>query len=560
MVSLKSLRRPTINQVRLTTGLILAVYVTGHLLNHSVGLISLQAADNARAIFHTFWHTPIGTPLLYGALIIHVGLGLRALLVRRSLRMPMNEAIQLVFGLLVPSILLAHILHTRVTGLLTGVDIGYPFIVAGQWFSDPTSALRQAALLVLVWTHLCIGLNFSLTLRSWYPRFAPLLLAFAVAMPIVALLGYLNMGQEVAARVAADPLWLPGEEAKRAIAHPVWAWIVDQSFWLAPAFMGGLVTGALLARAIRHVIVVGRGRVDVHYSDGRTVKVDRGASILEASRMNDIPHASFCGGRGRCTTCRVRVDAGAEELPPPNAIEAAALNQLGSPPGVRLACQCRPTAPVSVAPLIPASRQNAVGRGVGGVHGEERPVVVLFIDLRGSTALAENRLPFDVVFILNEFFSAMTASVERHGGHYSNFTGDGLMALYGLEDGVEEGARGALRSAFAMLRALKALNERLKGELEAPLEMGIGIHVGSAIVGEMGPPKHPVLTALGDPVNTTARLESLTKENGVPIIISEDAARAGDIDLAGLAIRETVVKGRVEPVRFFALPCPPDSL
>lgn len=553
-------RGPTIPQIRLWSGLVLAVYLTGHLINHALGLVSLQTADDARAILHVFWHTPVGMPLLYAALLTHMGLGLRALLIRRTLRMPRAEAVQLSFGLLVPAILLAHVAHTRLVGLSTGVDMGYPYIVAQFWVYSPLSGALQLVLLAVVWTHLCIGLNFNLKLRSWYPRAQPLLLAFAVLTPVFATLGFVDMGQSVAAIMAADPDWFPVLAAPRTPSDPMIAWIVAERRWLAPAAMGVLIAGVLIARLIRHLIALRRGRITVTYADGRAVRIDRGLSILEASRNNGVPHASFCGGRGRCTTCRVRVDAGTEDLPPPNAIEARALERIGEPAHVRLACQTRPTGPVAVAPLIAAAREHLVGRGKGGVHGEERPVVILFIDLRGSTALAEKRLPFDTVFILNQFFSAMTEAVERHGGHYSNFTGDGLMALYGLEEGVGEGARSALRSAFAMLRALGQLNDRLKGELETPLEIGIGLHLGDAVVGEMGPPKHPVLTALGDPVNTAARLESLTKENGVPLIVSADAAAAGEIDLSGLPVRETLVKGRAETVRFYAVPCPPEAL
>jgi len=557
MALLEKLKRPTVNQLRLASGLVMAAFLVGHLSNHIFGLVSLQAADDARAIFHTFWHTPVGMPLLYSALTLHIGLGLRSLFLRRSLKMPAAEAVQLSFGLLVPSILLAHIANTRLVGFTTGLDVGYPYEIALLWIDNGYRGVFQAVLLILVWTHLCIGLDYSLRLRSWYPRARPWLLAFAVAFPLLALLGFVDMGQEVSARAAADPAWLISVLGKFSGASPTVLWAGDNGYWLAPTLMAALVGLALFGRFVRHLIVVRRGQVAISYGDGNKVKVARGASILEASRLNDIPHASFCGGRGRCTTCRVRIDAGADALPPPNAIEARALAKIGEPESVRLACQLRPTAPCSVAPLVAAAREHLVGRGKGGVFGEEKDVVVVFIDLRDSTTLAERRLPFDVVFILNQFFSAMSDAVERYDGHYSNFTGDGLMAMFGLENGVETGVKNAMCSAFAMLRALDALNDRMAGELERPLAIGVGVHVGHAIVGEMGPPKHPVLTALGDTVNTTARLESLTKGYEVPLIVSDAAARAGGLDLTGLPRHETQVKGRTEPVAFYAIPAPP---
>ncbi len=126
----------------------------------------------------------------------------------------------------------------------------------------------------------------------------------------------------------------------------------------------------------------------------------------------------------------------------------------------------------------------------GKEFGEERHVTILFIDLRGSTALAEARLPYDVVFLLNYYFAEMAEAVDLAGGHYSNFTGDRLMALFGLGLSADHGAKAALRCALQMLEKLDQLNQRLAAELAAPLTMGVGIHTGQVIVGRMGPPRH----------------------------------------------------------------------
>ena len=237
-----------------------------------------------------------------------------------------------------------------------------------------------------------------------------------------------------------------------------------------------------------------------------------GATVLETLRANGIPHASVCGGRARCTTCRVRVVSGQAELPEPAGLEAAALARIGATAGVRLACQIRPTADISVTPLLAANSSAADGLVRGGMEGSERQVAVVFVDLRGSTTLGEARMPYDVLFILNQFFNEMTKALVATGGHYSNFTGDGLMALYGLD--VPEpaiGAAQALRGACEMLTRLDQLNAQLKAELKEPLRIGIGIHFGEAIVGALGPPGSQIVTAIGDTVNTTARLESLTR-------------------------------------------------
>ena len=136
-------------------------------------------------------------------------------------------------------------------------------------------------------------------------------------------------------------------------------------------------------------------------------------------------------------------------------------------------------------------------------------------------------MPYDVLFILNQFFNEMTKALVATGGHYSNFTGDGLMALYGLD--VPEpaiGAAQALRGAGEMLTRLDQLNAQLKPDLKEPLRIGIAIHFGEAIVGAMGPPGSQIVTAIGDTVNTTARLESLTKDYDCTLILSRRSVRA----------------------------------
>jgi adenylate cyclase len=279
-----------------------------------------------------------------------------------------------------------------------------------------------------------------------------------------------------------------------------------------------------------------------------------GATVLETLRAHGIPHASVCGGRARCTTCRIRVTDGLDALPEPAGLEAAALESIGASENVRLACQVRPTTDISVMPLLAADASAADGLVHGGMEGSERQVTVVFIDLRGSTTLSEAKMPYDVLFILNQFFNELTKALDATGGHYSNFTGDGLMALYGIDArNPVAGAEQALQGAHEMLMRLDRLNSRLQADLKSPLRIGIGIHFGDAIVGALGPPGSQIVTAIGDTVNTTARLESLTKDYKCAIILSQDAARAAGLDLAGLELHHAPVKGRVESVAFYTL-------
>jgi adenylate cyclase len=203
-------------------------------------------------------------------------------------------------------------------------------------------------------------------------------------------------------------------------------------------------------------------------------------------------------------------------------------------------------------PLLSPDATPAEGRLRGGLEGSERLITVVFVDLRGSTTLGEAKLPYDVLFILNQFFQEMTKALDATNGHYSQFTGDGLLALYGM-DNAERGPLDALTGAREMLVRLEDLNRRLRTDLPQPLRIGIGIHFAEAIVGSMGPPRSQIVTAIGDTVNTAARLENLTKEYDCPLIISRRAAEAAQLDLSAHPLHEVAVKGRVEKVQFYAL-------
>jgi len=257
-----------------------------------------------------------------------------------------------------------------------------------------------------------------------------------------------------------------------------------------------------------------------------------------------VPHASICGGRARCTTCRVRIAEGLQALAAPAALEAEALRRIAAAPNVRLACQTRPNADVWVTPLVPADADPEAARRPGGVQGHEQQVVAMFVDLRDSTALGETRLPYDVVFILNQFFAEMSGALEATGGHYAQFAGDGLLALYGLETDIGPAARAALAGAAEMRRRMELLNLRLAHELAAPLRIGIGVHAGMAIVGSMGPPAAPIVSAIGDTINSAARLESLTKDFGCTLIVSLDALRFAGIAPPDVRVRRVEVRGR----------------
>src|SRR5207244_5142606 len=140
-------------------------------------------------------------------------------------------------------------------------------------------------------------------------------------------------------------------------------------------------------------------------------------------------------GRARCSTCRVRIVSDRSALPQPSGREAFVLARVGAAanPAIRLACQLRPQADIAVIPVLPANVGADFVRNRKRVHiGEERYIVSMFIDMRGSTRLAEARLPFDTVFLINRFLEAASQAVVDGGGQPNQFVADGLLALFGL--------------------------------------------------------------------------------------------------------------------------------
>jgi adenylate cyclase len=540
-------------RLRLASGLVLMVFVASHLANHALGIVSLAAMEQGRVVFVAVWRSPPGTLLLYAALFGHIGLVVHRLWRRRSLRMPAWEAAQIALGLLIPFWLAAHIIGTRGVHLRFGVDDDYIYVLNRLW---PAGAWRQTLMLIIVWLHGCIGLHFWLRIRPWYDRVKPWLLAVGVLLPALALIGFADAGRELKEAIEADPQWLAAHaDTDRWPGPAALAWIYPTERAVLAGFL--LILAATFgARAVRALRAHSRGRVRLQYPGGVSVSIVPGMSVLEASRAAGIPHASVCGGRGRCSTCRIRVGAGAEHLPPPAADEARVLAKIGGTVGnVRLACQLRPTKDLAVVPLLPASAgPRDVHIQVNPGQGTEREIAVLFADLRAFTRMAEGRLPYDVVFVLNQYFRAMGEAIEGAGGRVDKFLGDGIMALFGVDRGPGAGCAQALAAARAMARALDVLNRELAHDLRQPLTMGIGLHVGPVILGEMGFGRTSALTAIGDPVNVASRLEALTKEVGVQLVVSARLAERAGVDLAGYELREIEIRGRRRPLRVRLVP------
>jgi adenylate cyclase len=517
------LRGDLLQRLRLASGLVLFTFAGTHFLNHAVGLYGLDAmheVDNWRTAVTRSWP---GSIILGAALLTHLSLGLYKLAMRNTLRMPAWEAVQIVLGLSIPFLLFPHIVNTRVAHSVYNVNDIYLYELVRLW---PERAFWQSLLLLIVWVHGCIGLHYWLRLSSSYRRIALPLLAVAVALPLAALAGFMVTGR--AANVAiSDPTVMKNLKELSRWPNPAdSAALADirSAVWYG---FGGVLALVIAIYFWRYYRRSSCPKVEIAYVGGPKVRAPIGMTLLEISRDSKIPHASVCGGRARCSTCRVRIEQGLERLTPPSVTEATTLASIEAPKNVRLACQIRPCTPLTVARLLrPATTgPNAVDFLEAQSEGSERIMTVMFLDIRGFTRLTENKLPYDVIFFLNEFFAATVHSIRLHGGWVDKFLGDGLLAVFGQRVGPELGCRQALRAARAIDLAIDHLNAKLEPELGEPLQIGIGIHAGPLVVGRIGHGEAIDMTVIGRTVNAASRLETLTKERGCQIVLSREVAR-----------------------------------
>ncbi len=405
-----------VQQLRLWSGLVLFIYVMLHLANHALGLISLQAMEAGRAWSLLVWYSLLGTLLLYGALIIHIALALWSLCQRFHFRLPRWQLVQTLLGLFIPLLLASHIVGTRLAYEWFNTTASYTRIVLAFWELKPDLGLRQVLLLMIAWVHGCMGIHFWLRIKPWYARYIPILFSLALLWPVLALLGFTQAGREVST-LAQQSGWIQQTLQAANTPDPGEAALLER---VRNLLLRGFVASIGLigvARTLRYIQKTRRKMLRITYLNGKEVLVPAGLTVLEASRLGGIPHASVCGGRGRCSTCRIRVLRGLEFLPSCGTEELRVLKRIGAPPNIRLACQLRPTGDVLVVPLLPASVQASDGLlSSGYLAGQEQEIAVLFADLRGFTRLAEHKLPCDVVFFLNQYFE-----VIEFRGHHTEF-------------------------------------------------------------------------------------------------------------------------------------------
>ncbi|HEY7247422.1 MAG TPA: 2Fe-2S iron-sulfur cluster-binding protein [Xanthobacteraceae bacterium] len=512
----------------MASGLVLFTYITAHLVNHALGLISINAAEEGLGYAEEVWDSLPGTVLLYGAAGVHFLLALWAIYERRTFRLPPAELLRIAMGFTLPLILINHFANTRLAYEVFGVPVDYTRVISKLWAAD--SQGMQLGLLAPGWIHGCLGLHFAFSRRPLYRRLRFALFAVALLLPAFSAFGFIAMSRELRtnaeATAEAQDYLGPAHAAERAgIAH-----------WHNGLLIGyfSLIGAAFAARAVRNGLEHGQKRLISISYPGRNVRIPRGWSVLEASRSFHLPHASMCGGRARCSTCRVQITTGAEHCPPAAGDEQATLERIGAAPDVRLACQLRPSGNISVVPLVQTAAP--VYRPPARERATERDLVLMYCDFLNRRQLANQELPQDLLYLLTLYGEAISEAVRTAGGTLATVGLDGIGALFGLDHQPARAARLALQAAAAMERAISELDNRLGREGNRTLQVAVSIHAGRAVVGEIGSHDAPVMMAVGEAVDVANELRKelgkAAAAHGRRFAISEPVTTAAGVDPA----------------------------
>ena len=344
-------------KLKIWSGYVLFTYVATHLLNHAFGLFSLEVMEAARRVFVGFWRSPPLNYVVVTTLVVHALVAIAKTAKRKSFGgLSTKEWTQIGIGLFAPVMLIGHIMFTKVVHQVYGVDDTYGFYLLTGGYEVLFGGILT---MIMLWTHGVIGLDGVLSTKPWYPAWRQRLTIPAFLLPSLAVAGAISATHQVVLRAQLDPGFTARVYERllaRGFSVAVWKDAVsDQAKMYSLVYVGLL----FLTFGVRYALLRWRRRrnlVSVQYPDGSEVHISPGTSVLEASLMGRIPHAHLCGGRGRCSTCRVRVYEGRDRLAPPAPVEQRVLRQIGAAENIRLACQTYPRSDCRVYPICRPTR------------------------------------------------------------------------------------------------------------------------------------------------------------------------------------------------------------
>lgn len=265
----------------------------------------------------------------------------------------------------------------------------------------------------------------------------------------------------------------------------------------------------------------------------KTIKISEGQSILNASLDAGIPHFHACGGKGKCSTCRILILEGLENLSAINKKEAFLRSKIPFPLKVRLACQSFiEKGEVKIERILKDELDFSLFLENDELEiknqqlGVEKELVLFFLDIKNFTPFVETYLPFDVIHVIRRLFFIFHNVIHKLKGKIVETAGDGLYAVFGLESTIKEAADLGIEAGNLIVSELNELNDNyLKKYFFISFEVGIGIHLGKVIVGKIRIADKNTESIMGLAVNIASRLQASTRELNNNILISEELAK-----------------------------------
>jgi len=260
------------------------------------------------------------------------------------------------------------------------------------------------------------------------------------------------------------------------------------------------------------------------HPDDVVFEINSNETLLEASLRSNVSFAHACGGRAKCSTCRISVVDGLQFCSKRTDAETAMAERLGFADDVRLACQLTTEGNLSIRRLVLDETDlimcSQLDRAVATRVGETRTVTILFSDIVDSTSMSEQLSPYDLLYLLNRYFVQIGDHIERNGGVIDRFIGDGVMAIFGLDDKPDAPLR-AIHTAQQILSTAVQIKPFYSSMYGIDFNIRIGIHYGESVIGSLGSIGQERLTAIGEVPNVASRIEAANTEAGTRLLISE---------------------------------------
>ncbi len=263
-------------------------------------------------------------------------------------------------------------------------------------------------------------------------------------------------------------------------------------------------------------------------TDNKTIDASPGSTILKAALKAKINLMHVCGGKSRCSTCRVYVVDGLSNCLPRNEKEKQLAEKLGFPENIRLACQTKISGNIAIRrPVVDDLDRKIIlrqfGDSSGTKLGQEKDLGILFTDIENFTQFAEAFPAYDVVHALNRYYQTMNEIIVQYKGIISDVAGDGILALFGVIEDSENPVLDAINTVQDMINALILFNGYLNQMYDRSFGIRAGINFGKAIVGNFDTGRMSKISAIGDEVNAASRIETANKDLGTRLLISQSA-------------------------------------